>query len=234
MNAPSLKNQQAADVTYVKAAPWQRLRLQTQRLAGQIGFKPLAGVLIVVLLATLWLDDASDKLAALRKNNASINSEVAKMKALAAMKTKIEQGLRDSIPQYEQTRLRGLNGPTLDGAAEAWKGEWAGVLQGQRIENAQLSIVPPTGKVTDTATLDAEFDAVPDQVLAVVDTVEKGDRLQRITRLELDAQPEGDKPHLHVKLRVEAHYFAPEGKGKPPAKLPVTKPAGNSDKKAKP
>jgi hypothetical protein len=238
MNAQSPKKPASAELRMIKTpAPWQRLRLQATRLAGQIGFKPMAGVLIVVLLAALWLDDATDKLATERRANASISTEVAKMQALTALKTKIEQGLKDSIPLYDQARQRGLNAPTLDAAIDSWKAELFAGLQGLRIEDPVFDVpqLPAKSRASDLAVLDVDFNAVPDQVLGVVDQIEKSDRLVRIAALDLTAEPDATNPHLHVHARLEAHYFAPESKSK--SARPAggnSRPSGAADKKAKP
>jgi hypothetical protein len=191
-------------------------------MAGQIGFRLVGGVLIVLLIAALWFDSASEKLAHQRHEYKETSAEVARMEALVAMRTRIEQGLRDSVPQYEQLRQRGINGPTLDQAADAWRNEWMGVLQAQRTGNPVVNRVPPAKKGDPTlATLELSFDAVPAQLVTLVQQVEQGDRLQRIAQLDTTVADDKDNPHLQVKMRLEARYFPPEGKAASPASRPA-------------
>lgn len=214
MNAPLPHAATAAEPLPVAAvAPWARWQRDLRRLAGQIGFKPVGVVLIIALGATLWFDSANDKLAHQRRERNETATELQRMQALAAMKTHIEDGLRESIPQYEQLRQKGLAGPSIDQAVENWRNEWNGLLAAQRIIGGQIMPVPP-GKQSppNVAAIDLAFDAVPSQLVALVQQIEQGDRLQHIASLDTTVADDRDNPHLQVKMRLEARYFPPEGK----------------------
>jgi hypothetical protein len=211
------------------ATPWARWQRDLARLGTLLGFRAIGIGLILLLLALLWLDNSQTKRAQQQRAYRSAAAEVSKMRALMALKTKIEQGLHDSLPLYAQAQQQVLTAATPAQAQDQWQAEWYAALQAAQIGNIVITPSPlPAGATPAVVGLELTFSAVPDQLVDLVDKIDHGSRLQRITSLDLTVADDKEQPHLLVHLQLEARYVAPESKGKP------TPPAAATPRPAKP
>jgi hypothetical protein len=228
MNAPQKPiNPPPARSPVPAASPWRRWQRDLGRIGGLIGFRAFGIGTIMLLLAALWLDSSQAKRAAEQRSQRSSAAEVAKMRALLALKSRIEDGLRESLPAYAQAQQQVLVAADPAQAQDIWKAEWSTTLQTAQVGDVTLTPTP-AGKAAPNGIVGMEvsFSAVPGQLLDIVDKVDHGNRLQRVASLDLTVADDAAQPHLLVHMALEARYAPPEGKNKPkPGGMPQPRPA---------
>jgi hypothetical protein len=212
MNAPQAKPKQAIEPIIADQQPWLRWQRDVRRFAILLGFRPIGLALIVLLGVYLWFDDSWSSLAGQRKEHADIAAEVARMRALAAMRTRIENNLRSAEPEFESNRQRGLQGATLDDAVAAWRSDCQALLANQHIEGAVFTpaVRPKDPGGLAVAALNVEFFAVPEQLVALNDAIQHSGKLIRLASLDTVPDSSVQPPRLQIKMRIEAAYFAPK------------------------
>ncbi|MFC4161836.1 hypothetical protein [Chitinimonas lacunae] len=199
------------------AESMQRWKRDSGRLYHLLGFKPFAVALAALLILLLWVDESSKRIDATQKRFSTESVEYRRMKALVDMRKKIDEALKRDSTRLPQEQARAIVAENVDAAAVMLLGELQGRLGGVKIENPQLT--PLTGSVkghpaSPVVAVDAEFAAVPEQVVHWIDSIQTSQRLMRIAEIRLEGDPAIELPKLKVRARVEALYMAPEVKPK--------------------
>lgn len=205
--------------------PWGAWQRDLTRLYGLLGFKSLVIALAVVLGAALWLQGSNQRLTSLSKKQSSLQRELVQMKALVALRKKIDESLANAQAQMLTEQGRGVLAVSPEVAAANWQTELQAQLSGFQVSDVRLTLAepeksPPFGPVISYT---AEFAAVPEQLVRLIQGLTSANRLVRITELQLDINREQEWPRLKVRMSLEALYFQPEGKpGKSRASVPAT------------
>ncbi len=210
-----------------RLSPWPRWRRNLERLYRLLGFKVLGVLAIVLLGCLLWLDGTLAELAGQRKLHGRAAADLAEIKTLAEQKKRIEQGLRDSQPEHAAMLQNALQGATAEAAQAAWQQEWLSQLSSQGISDATAQPGSISRGQPSQLGLTLTFSAIPQQLLTIHQLVNSSGRLQRMTRIDINAADGVARQQFRVQLELAALYFPPKVDNRPGKPLKAALPAGS-------
>lgn len=211
----------------------ERRRLPAWRRDGQryytlLGFKAVGVVFAALLGMALWFDGVSTRISTLSDSRSKLTTEVRKMKALVALRKKIEATLITTREQQASGIARGINAPGRAEAGAILQSELQAGLSMLKITGAEISIgdKPKSQPNGATVLVNASFLAVPEQIVNVLQNLASSNRLYRVNDFELNVDPDPAATKLKVSLQVEAMYFVPDAKQKDKRGVSPSKPTG--------